>query len=315
MADRVLISCKHVWDVYEGFEPLFAEHGVDVDMPRFEGQQLEEHDLLPIVHRYDGILAGDDKITARVIEAAERLRVIAKWGIGVDGIDGAAAAARGIPVLNTPGMFGDELGDYAVGFLVMMARRLHQVDARVRAGGWGGPRGRSLAGLTVGLVGLGSSGRAFARRVVAMGMLPIGFDVVPPEPGFVTATGCEMVTLDELLTRSDVISLHAPSTPETRHIIGREALARVKRGVWLMNISRGTLVDEGALCEALDDGRVGAAALDVFETEPLAPDHPLTGYDNVILGTHNGSNTHEAVLRTTEQAIRNLLEGLEMHHG
>src|SRR5690606_17101734 len=146
----------------------------EVDMPRFEGQQLEEDDLLPIVDRYDGILAGDDHLTAAVIERATRLRVIAKWGIGVDAIDLAAASARGVQVLNTPGVFGEELADYALGYLLMLARRQHEVDRTVRDGGWTQIRGTSLAGRTVGIVGLGSSGQAFARRVVAMGMHPMG---------------------------------------------------------------------------------------------------------------------------------------------
>lgn len=313
MPERVLISCKHVWDVFDEYAPVFERQRIEVDMPRFEGQQLEEEDLLPVIGRYDGILAGDDHLTARVIAAADRLRVIAKWGIGIDAIDLAAASARSIQVLNTPGVFGAELADYALGYLLMLARRQHEVDRLVRAGGWTQIRGTSLAGRTVGIVGLGSSGQAFARRVAALGMIPIGIDVFSPPESFLAESGCGFVDLDELLRRSDVISLHAPATESTIGIIGAEALSKVKPGVWLINTSRGSLVDQRALAAALADGRVAAAALDVFEVEPLPDDDPIRQFPNVILGAHNGSNTHEAVARTTERAVLNLLSGLGKH--
>ena len=305
---RALVSCRLVWDAADEVEAKLTRAGVMTD--RFEGQQLEEEDLLPIIGQYDGILAGDDHLTRRVLEGAPRLKVISKWGIGVDAIDLAAADELGIQVFNTPGVFGEELADYAMGYIHMLARRQHEVNSRVKAGEWHKVRGVSLAGKTLGIVGLGSSGQALARRGLAASMVVLGHDIAElPE-----VSGCEKVGLDDLLARSDIISLQLPATPETDHLIKAESIAKMKRGAWLINISRGSLVDENALVEALDDGAIGAAALDVFEFEPVSAENPLLGFENVIVGSHNGSNTHEAVERTTTLAVNNLLNGLGLIH-
>jgi D-3-phosphoglycerate dehydrogenase len=307
MADlRVLISCQHVWKDEEEVGARLAEHSIAFDMPRYEGQQLEEDDLLPILANYDGILAGDDHLTRGVLESAPRLKVISKWGIGIDAIDLDAASELGVTVLNTPGVFGDELADYAMGYIHLMARRQHTVNERVKSGEWHKVTGSSLAGRTLGIVGLGSSGRALVGRALASGMNVVGYDVV--DVG--SLRGCEIVGLDELLTMSDIISLHVPATEQTHHLVDAEFLTVAKQGVWLVNTSRGALVDESALAAALARGDVGAAALDVFETEPVSPDNPLLGFDNVVVGSHNGSNTAEAVERTTWLAVDNLIKGL-----
>ena len=303
---RALVSCRLVWDAADEVEARLTGAGVMADIPRFEGQQLEEEDLLPIIGQYDGILAGDDHLTRRVLEAAPRLKVISKWGIGVDAIDLAAAEELGVQVFNTPGVFGEELADYAMGYIHMLARRQHEVNSKVKAGEWYKVRGVSLAGKTLGIVGLGSSGRALARRGLAASMAVLGYDIVEVQE----VSGCEMVGLDDLLARSDIVSLQLPATPETDHLINAESIAKMKRGAWLINISRGSLVDEKALVVALDEGTIGAAALDVFESEPIAPDHDLFGFENVVVGSHNGSNTGEAVERATDLAVDNLLSGL-----
>ncbi len=303
--DRVLVTCQHVWAA-DWVTPHLESLDVDVDMPRFEGQQLGEADLLPIIDRYAGVLAGDDHLTRKVLEAGSRLRVIAKWGIGVDAIDVAAAGELGIAVLNTPGVFGEELADYAMGYLHMIARRQHEVNQQVKAGVWHKVKGTSLAGKTLGIIGLGSSGRALARRAVASSMSVLGFDVVPV-PDDQTY---RLVPLPELLAGCDVISLHLPATSETTHLIGETALASMKPGAWVINTSRGSLIDEKALVTALAEGKIGAAALDVFEEEPVKADNPLLSMENVILGSHNGSNTSEAVDRTTARAVENLIRGL-----
>ena len=305
--DRVLITCQHVWAA-DGVIPQLELMGVDVDMPRFEGQQMNEDDLLPIIDRYAGMLAGDDQLTRRVLERGTKLRVISKWGIGIDAIDVDAASELGIKVLNTPGVFREELADYAMGYLHMLARRQHEVNQMVKAGTWHKVKGTSLAGRTLGIVGLGSSGRALARRGTAASMRVLGFDVVEVP----TDSNYERRDLEGLLAESDAVSLHVPATHETRHLIDESALARMKPGAWLINTSRGSLVDEKALVEALREGRIGGAALDVFEEEPIASDHPFLKMDNVILGSHNGSNTREAVDRTTALAVENLIAGLGM---
>lgn len=307
---KALVTCKLFWDAFDDFQQVAAVHGVQLTKPEIPGQQLSEAELLEIIAPYEGVLAGDDEFSRPVMEAAPQLRIISKWGIGIDGIDQKAAKDLAIKVTNTPGVFGDELGDYALGYLLLLARQQHVVDARVRTGEWYKIRGRSLAGKTIGVLGLGSSGRALAVRCKAMGMTVLGFDVVPVDPGFVAESGVTLVSVPELFARADVVSLHVPATPETRQIINPDSLALMKDGAWLINISRGSLVDEVALMAALDAGKIGAAALDVFESEPFAGGHPLARYSNVVLGSHNGSNTHEAVERTNDLAFQNLMAGL-----
>ncbi len=305
---RVLVSCRQAWDGLDQFREMFNRHRILVDIPDVPGQALAEADLLSMIVDYDGILAGDDELTRRVIEAAPKLKVISKWGVGVDAIDQEAAAERGVIVLNTPGVFGDELADYALGFILLIARSQHLVDRAVRMGDWMKPRGHSLAGRVLGIVGLGSSGSKLADRAAAMGMRVLGSD--PFVKSEHVSPRVELVVFDELLSSSDVISLHLPLTVESRSIIDSEAISSTKHGVWIVNTSRGALVDEDALLTGLQSGQIGAAALDVFQNEPVAPGHPLLAHPHVIAGSHNGSNTYEAVERTTVRAVENLIEGL-----
>ena len=303
---RVLISCRLVWDAEDIVVPRLEAHGLQVDIPRYQGQQLEEPDLLPIIDGYVGVLAGDDYLTRAVLERAGNLRVISKWGIGMDAIDLEAAKEFGIEVFNTPGVFGEELADYAMGYIHLLARRQHEVNERVKRGEWNKIRGVSLAGKTLGIVGLGSSGRALTRRAAAASMRVLGYDIVQPEG----VEGCQMVDLETLLSEADVVSLHVPATEQTGHLVNEKTIAQMKNGAWLINTSRGALVDEPALVSALESGQIGAAALDVFEEEPVSARNPLLHLPNVIVGSHNGSNTVEAVARTTELAVQNLLKGL-----
>lgn len=310
---RVLISCPKAWDSLSDYADLFEENGITVDVPEEVHQQLTEPELLEVIDSYDGILAGDDHLTRRVIEAAPRLKVISKWGVGVDAIDMEAAAERGVVVKNTPGVFADELADYALGFILLIARRQHVVDREVRAGNWPSIRGHSLAGRTLGIVGLGSSGAALATRAHALkldvvGVDPYLVDSSPPGP-FVR------VEMDELLEVSDIISLHLPAQPDGRAVVDRAVIDKAKPGLWLVNTSRGSLVDEDALLAGLESKQVGAAALDVFQREPVDPKHRLLSHPWVVVGAHNGSNTYEAVARTTRLAVMNLVETLNSSSG
>lgn len=307
---KALISCAHVWPFLQDYREELDKAGVEPIIPEIRGQQLEQADLLPIIADIDGILAGDDILNQEVLSRARRLRIISKWGIGVDAIDIPFAESRGIRVTNTPGVFADELADYALGYLIMLARRQHEVDRRVREGVWYKVKGVSLRGKTIGLIGLGSSGREFARRLSVMGLRILATDPFPPDASFLRATEVQLTSIDHILSSVDILSLHAPATTETFHILDRNAIAALRAGAWVINISRGTLIDQDALTGALLSGHIAAAALDVFEDEPLPADHPLTTLPNVILGSHNGSNTQEAAQRTTAIAMRNLIEGL-----
>lgn len=307
---KVLITCPHLQRTVDRYRSHFAEHDVEIEVPPLV-QQLSESELLDIIDSFDGAIVGDDPFTARVLEKGKRLKVVAKWGIGMDAIDQKAARSLGIQVCNTPDVFGDEVADVVMGYIILLARQLHQLDRSVRSGGWLKVQGRSLRGKTLGVIGVGSIGRAVVKRAIAAGMSAVGCDINPLPETFLEATGTRQLDLDSLLQTSDFIALNCNLTPENYHLLGPEQFERMKNGVYLINVARGPLIDEKALVTALESGKVAGAALDVFEAEPLPENSPLRQFDNCIFGTHNASNTLEAVLRVNEMAIQNLLTALE----
>lgn len=290
----------------------FAQEHFDIHVPKFE-QQMSEVDLCNLIADFDGVIAGDDPFTAKVLEIGRqgKLKALAKWGIGVDAIALDAAKELGIFTSNTPNVFGDEVADVALGYLILLARQLHRIDAAVRQGTWLKIQGMSLRGKVAGIIGVGSIGRAIARRCQVLGMEVLGHDPYPIDPVFCTETGLQPVDLNLLFQQADCILLACNLTPENVHLLNADAFAQMKHGVWIVNVARGALIDEAALVEALNSSTVGAAALEVFETEPLAAANPLTQFDQVICGSHNSSNTREAVLRVNQLAIDNLVRDLE----
>ena len=307
---RVLITCPHLQKTIEPYRSLFAERDIEVEVPPLL-QQLNEAELLEIIDRFDGVIAGDDFFTAKVLEKGKRLKIVAKWGIGLDAIDLEAAKKLGILVRNTPDVFADEVADVVLGYIVLLARGLHKLDQSVRNGGWLKIQGRSLRGKTLGVIGVGSIGQAVVQRGVALGMSVVGYDVASIPESFVQETGMTQESLELLLQVSDFISLNCNLTTSNYHLLGEKQFDLMKEGVCLINTARGPLIDETTLVKALTAGKVAGAALDVFEAEPLLMESPLRQFDNCIFGTHNASNTLEAVMRVNEMAIKNLLTGLE----
>ncbi len=244
-----------------------------------------------------------DRVDAELLDACPRLRAIANYAVGVDNVDVAAAAVRGIPVGNTPDVLTEATADLAFALILAAARRLEEAARAVREGEWSTWRpdwllGRDVHGATLGIVGMGRIGRAVARRAEGFGM----------EVLHTARRGG--VPLGELLAQADFVSLHAPLTPDTRHLIDSEALARMKPTAILVNTARGPLVDQAALREALVAGRIAAAALDVTDPEPLPPDDPLLSAPNVLVVPHIGSATHSARERMADLAVDNLLAAL-----
>jgi D-3-phosphoglycerate dehydrogenase len=304
-----LITCPPALATAAYYLDRLPRHGVEVVLADVV-QQVPEEELIGMMGDIDGMVAGDDPLTARVLEHAPRLRVIVRWGIGMDNVDLAAAERLGIRVVNTPGVFGDEVADVAIGYLIMLARRLHRTDRGVRDGQWPKPQGWSLAGRRLAIVGLGSIGRAVARRAQAMGMIVAGHDVVAGARDAAAAQGIEIAEFERMLGDCDALVLCSNLTPENRGLINRRTLALMRPDSFLINVSRGGLIDEDALIEALSGGRLGGAARDVYEREPLPIDSALRGFDTVILGSHNASNTIDAVRRVNELAVDLLLRGL-----
>lgn len=310
MKPRVLITCPNLINTIENFRPVFDQLGIEIEIPHFV-QQLSEAELLEIIDRFDGVIAGDDPFTAKVLQKAKKLKVLAKWGIGVDAIDLEAAKQLGIPVYNTPGAFSDEVADMAIGYIIMLARQLHQIDRAVRNGGWLKPLGMSLRGKVLGIIGVGNIGKAIGRRADVMGMRLLGYDLYPISTEYLEEVGMEQVALPALFKQADFIVLCCNLNQSNFHLLNEQAFAQMKKGVHIVNVARGQLIEEKALSCALQTQKVAGAALDVFEVEPLPWDSPLRNFDNCIFGSHNSSNTFEAVMRVNELAIQNLVKGLE----
>jgi D-3-phosphoglycerate dehydrogenase len=259
----------------------------------------------------DAVLVRETPVDAAAI-AGTTAKVIVRYGVGFDNIDIAAAAARGIPVCNVPDYGTEEVSDHALALLLAAARRVVEADRRVRAKAWGVPMDRKvhrIRGGTLGLIGYGRIGAAFHRKAAALGYAR----VLVHDPFLKSAPeGAELASLDTVAREADAISLHAPATNATRHIIGRAFLAQVKPTLVLVNTARGALVDEAALAAALAEGRLLAAGLDVYESEPLRADSPLRGLDNVVLTDHAAWYSEEAIAdlqRKAAEEVARVLRG------
>ncbi len=256
-------------------------------------------------------------VTERSLELADELAVIGRAGIGVDNIDVDAATARGIVVMNTPLAGAVTTAEHAVSLLVSMARRIPQADASIRSGKWekGKFTGVELQNKQLGVVGLGNIGRVVADRGRGLGMVVAAYDPFVTQAN--APKGVRMLELDELLATSDFVTIHVPLLEETKHLINEERLQRMKPGAYLVHAARGGIVDETALCKALESGHLAGAAVDVFEKEPLAEDHPLRHTPNTILTPHLGASTKEAKqnvsIAMAEQVVLCLREGVALN--
>jgi D-3-phosphoglycerate dehydrogenase len=292
----------------EAVRHRFEEKNVATYIPSFL-QTLSVPELIALVPDFDGWIIGDDPATKEVFAAGKRgrLRAAVKWGVGVDNVDREGAAQLGFKVPNTPGMFGAEVADIALGYAIALARRTFAIDRGVRDGQWPKPVGVSLAGKTAAIVGFGDIGRQLAKRLAACDVEVIIYDP------YIPATQVhphKLLPWPSGIGSADFIILTCSLNETTRNIICSQALALVKQGVLLVNVSRGGLVSEADLVNALQSQIVGGAALEVFETEPLPSASALRSMGNVIFGSHNASNTREAVIRTSRRAIDLLFEML-----
>ncbi|MBO9476100.1 phosphoglycerate dehydrogenase [Shimia sp. R11_0] len=287
------------------FYDYAAERGLRLH-PAQVTQILSEDELCEQLPNYDGWIIGDDPATRRVFETAQKGRLTAavKWGIGVDNVDFDACKDLGIPIINTPMMFGSEVADVAIGFVIGLARELFLIDRGVRAGNWPKPAGISLINRRVGVIGLGDIGRNVATRLQALGMTVVAYD--PGVEGDAGIPGLERAAWPEAVEDLDFLVFTCALNKHNFHMLDADVLSKCKAGVRVVNVARGPLIDEAALVSALQSGHVHSAALDVFEVEPLPMDSPIRGMERCILGTHNGSNTVDAVIRATHTAIDRL---------
>jgi D-3-phosphoglycerate dehydrogenase len=274
------------------------------------GRPLKAAELHSLVKDVDGYIAGLDEVDASVIEAADRLRVIARYGVGTDQVDIGKATSRGIVVTNTPGANSVAVAELTIAFLLALARNLIAADYAVRRGEWPVLDGIGILGKTIGLIGLGSVGREVARRLKDFGCRLLAFDPYVG-PKIAEEYSVRLIPLDILLPQTDFVSLHAPATDLTVRMVNQKFLARMKRGAFLINTARGDLVDEQALLVVLESGHLQGAALDCFSQEPLDKDSPLLRLPNVIVTPHVAAHTDEAMDQMGWTALMNCLAALQ----
>ncbi len=308
MNPRVLLTTTSFQDTPGIHHEMLAATGWEVIRAR---GPLSEPDTHRLVGDIDGYLCGDDAITRAVLEKARpRLRVISKYGVGVDKIDVAACTELGIPLLFTPGVNHTTVAEHAMLLLLAMERRLLDHADSVRSGGWRRQTGHELLGKTIGIIGMGRIGREVAIRARAFGMKPIGYGSHWDEAFALEQGIARAATLPELLAAADYLSIHTHLTPATRNLIHAGTIALMKPDVVIVNCARGEIVNSADMAAALAAGRVRGYGTDVLDEEPPRADHPLTRLPNCLVTPHVGSRTHESVQRQAQAAVTNLIRGM-----
>ncbi|MGM9606545.1 MAG: phosphoglycerate dehydrogenase [Oscillospiraceae bacterium] len=305
---KVLITPRSYGKTDPAVFEMLEQAGLDV-VRNETGYIFTKEQMLERIAGCDGVIVGVDPMDEDVINAAPRLKAIAKYGTGVDNIDLDAAARRGIKVSVTAGANSEAVADCAFGMLIAMARKLVAIDAECRRKNWKKITTKDVSRATLGIVGMGAIGKLMVRRARGFDMQVIAYDPMWDE-AFAGQYGVERVSLDELFTRSDYISLHVPLIPSTREMVGAEQLRMMKKDAVLINCARGELIDENALLDALERKEIGSAALDVFVREP--PDDPRWyTLDNLLLGSHCAASTTGAARNMGRMATANLIRDLE----
>lgn len=307
------MSAPYMLPYMDRFRPVFEHYGIQLLTPNVD-ERLEEAELLALAGLFDGAICGDDRYTRKVLEkCSPRLKVISKWGTGIDSIDKSACDDLGIRLMNTPNAFTLPVADSVLGYILTFARQQLWMDKAVKNGVWKKIPGRSLSECTLGVIGVGNVGKAVLRRASAFGMTLLGNDIQPIARDFLLENKVDLVPLDKLLAEADFISVNCDLNPTSFHLINRETLTLMKPSAVLINTARGPIVDEEALVEALEEKVIGGAAMDVFEQEPLLENSPLKKMDNVLLAPHNSNSSPSAWEAVHWNTIRNLLLGLNIN--
>ena len=272
------------------------------------GRPLTEDELIPLLEGCEGYIAGLDFITRGVIEKSAGLRVISRYGAGIDRLDIEAARAKGIAVCNTPGVNAQAVADLTLALLLAVARKVPFLDRNTREGRWPRSTGVELYGKTIGILGLGAIGKSVAKRAAGFSMRVMAYDPCLDE-AYAKAQGIIAADFDGLVRSADFLTLHLPLSPQTRHIISREVMETMKQGAVIVNTARGGLIDERAAYEFLQSGHLGGLGIDVYEEEP-PKGSPLFTLDNVAATPHTASHTAEATAAMAALSVQNLIDVL-----
>jgi len=309
---KVLVTCPPMLGMIDSFKHLFEERGVELTAPEVV-QTLSINALKEIVPQHDGWIIGDDPVVREVLEAgkAGSLKAAVKWGIGVDNVDFDACKDLNIPIVNTPNMFGREVADMALGYVIALARETFQIDSAVKNGQWIKPRGISLLDKKVALIGFGDVGKSAAKRFLASDMKVIAYDPFAINDSALPEV--ERAIWPNRIEEADFLVITCSLTSSSFHMINSDIFSQVKHGLRIVNVGRGPVIEETSLERALESGKVYSAALDVFEIEPLPMSSYLRTNTKCIFGSHNASNTEEAVRRTSYSAVDQLFNFLKIN--
>jgi len=318
---KILLTCPPMLKQFDRYKQMALDHNLDIYCAPVT-QIMSEEELIELVPQYDGWIIGDDPATRKVFEAGinGNLKAAVKWGVGVDNVDFEACKDLNIPITNIPGVFGEEVSDVGIGYLLGLSRKLFEIDVGVKNNQWLKPCGSSLSGKKVCLVGFGDIGRCSARKLLAFNL-----EVYVSDPGFKQLEDgtIECVYNSELKVDSELQKVHITSLEEaskdcdyifvtcalnkhTHHLINKKIIENAKQGVRIINVARGPVVCEKDVVELLENGFIDSVAFDVFEIEPLGLENPLRKFPQNIFGTHNGSNTIEGVDKTSHIAIETM---------
>lgn len=306
---KVLITAPNLQQVLDKFLPFFDENNIKIQTPDVK-EWLEEEELLQLIEDIDGVISGDDKFTKKVLNNAKKLKVISKWGTGIDSIDKEECNRLGIKVYNIPNAFSEPVADSVLGFTLCFARKIPWINDQMKMGIWEKIPGVSLNECALGIIGVGNVGKAVARRVKSFGMKLFGNDLLDMPGNFIKETEIKMVSKEELLSRVDFISINCDLNPTSFDLIGEKEFSIMKPNVVIINTARGPIINEDALIKALEEKKIAGAALDVFENEPLAHNSPLLKMGNVMLSPHNSNSSQQAWDNVHNSSIKNLLDGL-----
>jgi len=310
----ILLSAPYLIPFLDRFQPYFDKYGLDLIIPEVH-ERLNKAQLLDLAGKFDGTICGDDQYDADVIEACgPRLKVISKWGTGIDSIDIKTANAAGIIVSRTSNAFTVPVADSVLGYILAFARRQPWMDREMKSGNWDKIPGHALSERTLGVIGVGNIGKAVLSRAAAFGMQLAGTDIIEIDQEFIDSIGVQMTSLGGLLSKADYISVNCDLNPTSYHLIDQDTLSQMKSNAVIINTARGQVIDENALVDSLSSGSIAGAALDVFDIEPLPLDSPLLSMDNVMLAPHNSNSSPAAWEHVHWNTMRNLLDGLEISY-
>lgn len=306
---KVLITAPYMQAEIDRFKSIFDENNIQIYLPQVK-ERLTERELLEYIDGVHGVISGDDQFTEQVLKQAKNLKVISKWGTGIDSIDLDACNRLGVAVRNTPNAFSEPVADTVIGYMLCFARKLLNMNENMKEGKWYKIPGISLGECTLGVIGVGNVGKAVVRRATAFDMEILGNDLVELPSNFIEETGLKITPKNDLLKKSDFVSLNCDLNATSYHIIGEDEFNLMKSTAYLINTARGPLVDELALISALQNKLIAGAALDVFEEEPLPKNSQLRNLDNVLIAPHNANSSPRAWEKVHENTIKNLLNVL-----